>query len=86
MAVMQEPIKHRTHCGDIAEQLAPVFDRTIGSKQSAETFVAAHEEMQKVRADLWQRRACAPGFGTIAFQKARQFEILVSPGGFQFSF
>jgi hypothetical protein len=29
VTVMQQPIEHRTHCGDIAEQLAPVLDWTI---------------------------------------------------------
>src|SRR5438034_8519876 len=42
VAVMQQAIEHGADCGDIAEQLAPVLDGTIGSQQSAEAFVAAH--------------------------------------------
>jgi hypothetical protein len=48
MAVMQQPIKHRADRGDIAEQLAPVLDRTIGGEQCAETFVAAHDDFQQI--------------------------------------
>jgi hypothetical protein len=48
MTVMQQPIKHRTNCGDIAEQLAPVLDWTVGSEQSAETLVASHDNFQQI--------------------------------------
>ena len=29
VAVMQQPVKHRTHGGDIAEQFAPILDRAV---------------------------------------------------------
>jgi len=45
---MQQPIEHRAHSGDIAEQLAPVFNRSIGGKQRAATFVAAHDDLQEI--------------------------------------
>jgi hypothetical protein len=46
--MMQQPIEHCADCCDIAEQLAPVLNRTIGSQQGAETFVAAHNDFQQV--------------------------------------
>ena len=45
---MQQPIEHRADCGDIAQQFAPVLDRTIGCEQRAEAFVAAHDDLQQI--------------------------------------
>jgi hypothetical protein len=45
---MQQAIKHGADRGDIAEQLAPVLNGTVGSEQSAETFVAAHDDFQEI--------------------------------------
>src|SRR4051794_9757361 len=41
VAVVQQAIEHCAYRGDIAEQLAPVFDGPVGSEQRAEAFVAA---------------------------------------------
>ena len=46
--MVQEPIKHGADGGDIAEQLAPVLDGTIGCEQRAETLVAAHDDLQQI--------------------------------------
>ena len=46
--VMEEAIEHGTDGGDIAEQLAPIFHRAIGSEQSAGALVAAHDDLQQV--------------------------------------
>jgi hypothetical protein len=48
MAVMQETVEHGAHGRDIAEQLAPVFDRTVRGQQSAEALVAAHDDFQQI--------------------------------------
>jgi hypothetical protein len=48
VAVMEQTIKHCAGRGDIAEQLAPIFDRTVGSEQSAETLVTAHDDFQQI--------------------------------------
>lgn len=41
--VVEEAIKHR-----IAEQLAPVFDRTIRRQQRGIAFVAPHDDLQEI--------------------------------------
>jgi len=46
--MMQQTVEHGADCGDIAEQLAPVFDRAVGSKQCAEAFVTAHDDFQQI--------------------------------------
>jgi hypothetical protein len=47
--MVQQTIEHGADRGDIAEQLAPVLDRTVGSEQGAKTFVAPHDaEKQSV--------------------------------------
>ena len=48
MAVMQQAIEHGADGGDIAEQLAPVLDRTVGGEQRAEALVAAHDDFQQI--------------------------------------
>src|ERR1019366_3109452 len=48
VAMMEQAVEHGTDCGDIAEQLTPVLDRAVGSEQSAESFVTAHDDFQKV--------------------------------------
>jgi hypothetical protein len=45
---MQQAIEHRAHGGDIAEQLAPVFDGAVGSEQRAEAFVTAHDDFEQI--------------------------------------
>lgn len=47
---MEQPVEHRAHRGDIAEQLAPVLDWTVGSEQSAETLVASRDNFQQILA------------------------------------
>src|SRR5262249_37517935 len=48
VAVVEQAIQHGTHGGDIAQQFAPVLDRAVGSQQRAETFVAAHDNLQQI--------------------------------------
>jgi len=48
MTVMQQTIEHGAHGSDIAQQLAPVLDGTIGGRQRAETLVAAHDDFQQI--------------------------------------
>jgi len=48
LSVMQKPVEHGTHRGGIAEQFAPVLDRTIGSQQGAGAFVTAHYDFQQI--------------------------------------
>jgi hypothetical protein len=38
---MQQTVEHGADRRDIAQQFAPVLDRTVGSEQRAETFVAS---------------------------------------------
>jgi hypothetical protein len=38
---MQQAVKHGADSGNIAQQFAPVPDRTVGCEQCAEAFVAA---------------------------------------------
>ena len=55
MAVMKQAVEHGANRGNIAEQLAPIFDRTIGCEQCAETFVTAHDDFQQVLGcGVWQ--------------------------------
>ena len=48
VAVMQQTIEHGADGGDIAEQLAPVLDRAVGSEQRADALVAAHDDFQQI--------------------------------------
>jgi len=48
VTVMQQPVEHRTNCGNIAEQLAPVLHGTIGCQQRAKAFIAAHDDFQQI--------------------------------------
>ena len=48
MAVVKQTIEHGADGGNIAEQFAPVFDRPIGSQQSADTLVASHDNLQQI--------------------------------------
>ena len=45
---MKQAVEHGANCGDIAQQLAPIFDRTIGCEQCAEAFVTAHDDFQQI--------------------------------------
>ena len=45
---MQQAIEYGTNGRDIAEQLAPILDRTVGSQQRAASFVAAHDDLQQI--------------------------------------
>ena len=46
MAVMQQPVQHRTDRCGVTEQLAPVLNRTIGRQQCARSLIAAHHDFQ----------------------------------------
>jgi len=46
MRVVEEPVEQRGHGGGVAEELAPVLDRTIGRDQRRHGFVAAHDDLE----------------------------------------
>ena len=46
VAVMQQTIEHGADRGDIAAQFSPILDGAVGSEQSAEAFVTAHDDFQ----------------------------------------
>ena len=48
VAVVQEAIEHGGDGRRVAEQLAPVFDGTIGGQQRGGAFMAAHDDLQEV--------------------------------------
>ena len=48
VTVVQQPIEHCADSGHIAEKLAPVLDWAVGCEQSAEAFVAAHDDFQQI--------------------------------------
>jgi len=58
---VQQPIEHRTHRSDLAEQLAPVIGGTIGYEQRAETLVAAHSDFQQIPATIGDPAELASG-------------------------
>ena len=45
---MKQAIEHGADGGNIAEQLSPVLDGTVGSEQRAEALVAAHDDFQQI--------------------------------------
>ena len=48
---MEKAIEHGADGGNIAEQLSPVLDGTVGSEQRAEALVAAHDNWEERWAD-----------------------------------
>ena len=46
--MMQQAIEHGANGSHIAEQLAPVVNRSIRSQQRAESLVAAHHDLQQI--------------------------------------
>ena len=46
MAVMEETIEHSGNGGAVAEQFAPVVDRSVRSQQSAGALIAPHYDFQ----------------------------------------
>ena len=48
VAVMEQPVEHGADRGDIAEQLAPVFDRTVRREQCTGALIAAHHDLQQI--------------------------------------
>ena len=47
MAVMKKSVEHSGNGGSVAQQLPPVFDRTVGGEQSAGAFVASHDDLEE---------------------------------------
>ena len=45
---MQQAVQHGGHRGHIAQQLSPVFDRTIRRQQRARPLVSPHDDFQQV--------------------------------------
>ena len=45
--MVQEAVEDCRSCGDIAQQLAPVFQRPVGSHHRAPRFVAAHHDLKE---------------------------------------
>src|SRR6266496_1717535 len=48
MGVVEESIEQRGDGGGVAEELPPVLDRTIGSDQGGGSFIAAHDDLEKI--------------------------------------
>src|SRR5208283_5485605 len=48
VGVVEEPIEHRRGRCRIAEELAPVVDRSIRGEQRAGTLVAAHHDLEQI--------------------------------------
>jgi hypothetical protein len=48
VAVLEEAIEHRRDRGDVAEELAPIVDGTVGSHKSARPLVAAHDDFEEI--------------------------------------
>src|ERR1022692_3316034 len=46
--VMQQAVQHGRHGGHIAQQFAPVLNRTIRSEQRARPLVAPHDDFQQI--------------------------------------
>ena len=44
---MKQSVEHGGDGGGVAEQLAPVFDRSVGREQRAGAFVAAHDDLEE---------------------------------------
>jgi hypothetical protein len=45
---MQQAVEHRADRGGVAQQFAPILDRTIGRQQRAGALVAAHDDLQQI--------------------------------------
>jgi hypothetical protein len=45
---MQEPIEQRGDRGGVAEQLAPVVDRSIGCQHRGRAFIAPHDQLEQI--------------------------------------
>src|ERR1043166_9318991 len=48
VTVMQQPVEHRADCGNVAEQLAPVFHRPIRRQQRTGAFITAHDDFEEI--------------------------------------
>src|ERR1700693_1958775 len=48
VAVMEQTVEHGADRGDIAQQFAPVFHRTVRRQQRAGALVAPHHEFQQI--------------------------------------
>ena len=47
VTVMQQPVQHRSHCGAVTQQLAPVINRPIGGEKCTRSLVSAHDDFQQ---------------------------------------
>ena len=45
--VMEQPIENGAGGGDVAQELSPFFDGTIGSHQGGAVFIATHDDLQE---------------------------------------
>jgi hypothetical protein len=45
---MQEPVEHGPDRGGVAQELAPIFDRSIGRQQRTGTLVTTHDDLQQI--------------------------------------